>query len=352
MPIEADIHELLYDHDCVIVPGFGGFITHYRSARIDHVRRMIHPPGTDLSFNRKLTRNDGLLADRVAKRKASGHTDALAAMAGEVEGWKSRIDGEGRMELRGIGTFFHDPERNLQFEPGREVNFLKDALGLKPMAAIPVLRIQHSTKTTAVVRHTTLVEGDTGARVPMLWAAAAVTAVLFGAGAWFTWQQVDGGGAQWSGLGPLLASEPTSYTVRERQPAEVEPATAESDWSPPIDVFGVHPFAIAGADGPMVVVDLGVAPMAVPESTAVATAVEPNSVSGRFHVIGGCFSVAHNAERMIADLRARGSDARLLDVHRGLHRVAIGSYSDRSVALDVLAAVRKEGQPDAWLLIK
>ncbi|MBK6829485.1 MAG: hypothetical protein IPG92_01495 [Flavobacteriales bacterium] len=32
MGIERDLHDLLFCHDCVIVPQWGGFLTHYRSA--------------------------------------------------------------------------------------------------------------------------------------------------------------------------------------------------------------------------------------------------------------------------------------------------------------------------------
>ena len=46
MPIERDLHDLLRDHDCVIVPRFGGFLTHYRPARIDVARALLH--GGDL----------------------------------------------------------------------------------------------------------------------------------------------------------------------------------------------------------------------------------------------------------------------------------------------------------------
>ncbi|MFN9325053.1 MAG: hypothetical protein ACK6A5_06675, partial [Flavobacteriales bacterium] len=59
MAIEKDIRELLYDHDLVIVPEWGGLLTHYLPARLDEARNVVHPPGKDLSFNRNLLRNDG-----------------------------------------------------------------------------------------------------------------------------------------------------------------------------------------------------------------------------------------------------------------------------------------------------
>ncbi|MBK9076783.1 MAG: hypothetical protein IPL77_17760 [Flavobacteriales bacterium] len=123
MGIERDIHDLLYHHDCVIVPQFGGFLTHYRPARLDEARQVVHPPSKDLSFNRHLVRNDGLLADRLARRETIAFDDAGARIAGEVRGWREKMEREGRLEIGRVGTFFTDAEGNLQFEPDRRVNF-------------------------------------------------------------------------------------------------------------------------------------------------------------------------------------------------------------------------------------
>ncbi|MBK9417352.1 MAG: hypothetical protein IPN62_08680 [Flavobacteriales bacterium] len=49
MGIERDLAELLHDHDCVIVPQWGGFLTHYRPARLDGARHLIHPPAKGLA---------------------------------------------------------------------------------------------------------------------------------------------------------------------------------------------------------------------------------------------------------------------------------------------------------------
>ncbi|HRQ84223.1 MAG TPA: SPOR domain-containing protein, partial [Flavobacteriales bacterium] len=96
-------------------------------------------------------------------------------------------------------------------------------------------------------------------------------------------------------------------------------------------------------------VNLGQAPSkAIPESTAVATP----SPTARFHIIGGCFLEKENADRFVAELQAKGFAAALIDRKGGLYRVAYGSYPQRAMALEALAAVRKEIAPEAWLLAK
>ncbi len=66
MDITAFIRELLFGHDCVIVPGFGGFIGNYTPARIDKSTSTFYPPVKQISFNRNLNHNDGLLVGRIS----------------------------------------------------------------------------------------------------------------------------------------------------------------------------------------------------------------------------------------------------------------------------------------------
>ena len=42
--LERHIEILLLRHDCVILPGFGGFMTHHVEARYDEAERLFLPP--------------------------------------------------------------------------------------------------------------------------------------------------------------------------------------------------------------------------------------------------------------------------------------------------------------------
>ncbi len=66
MDVTAFIRELLFGHDCVIVPGFGGFIGNYTPARIDKRTGTFYPPVKQISFNRNLNHNDGLLVGKIS----------------------------------------------------------------------------------------------------------------------------------------------------------------------------------------------------------------------------------------------------------------------------------------------
>ena len=53
-PIWQVVEKLLYKHDCVIIPGFGGFVCNMEHARIDQVTHVIIPPGKHIIFNPNL----------------------------------------------------------------------------------------------------------------------------------------------------------------------------------------------------------------------------------------------------------------------------------------------------------
>ena len=63
------IEELLYLYDCVIVPGFGGFVGVYAGAAIDEKQGRILPPRKTVVFNRHLQQNDGLLIEWIARKE-------------------------------------------------------------------------------------------------------------------------------------------------------------------------------------------------------------------------------------------------------------------------------------------
>ncbi len=354
MALERDIHRLLLTHDCVVVPGFGGFLAHYRPARLDAQRALLHPPGKDISFNKHLHRTDGLLAQEVMRREHLDHTAADRVVASYASRWKDRLDRQGRLELDRVGTFFHDAERNLQFVPDKRVNFLKDAYGLRPVAAVPVREVKPApvVRVLPVEQPVEEVEGS-GRSFPWWQVAAGVVLCSFG-----VWWLTNSGGA---GLGERMAA----WTKERPQPrylpvqhAGIAPFQFDdtAPWTAPPELHGVVMAPIAGAHGPLVAVDLGAVPAEehlsqTPPVPAVKAGPEA-APTLRYHIIGGCFAEKENADRFASELQARGFAASVIDRKGGLYRVAYGSYAKRAMAVEALAAVRKEEAPDAWMLVR
>ena len=57
-----------------------------------------------------------------------------------------------------------------------------------------------------------------------------------------------------------------------------------------------------------------------------------SKTTGSIHLIAGCFSNQSNANVLIAELKSKGVNSRILDKNKGLFRVAAGSYSSSAEA--------------------
>ncbi len=77
MRIDAYIEKLLFEYNCVVVPGFGAFLAHSTSAKIDASTSTLIPPSKTLSFNAQLSKNDGLLVSHISKEKNLRYEDML-----------------------------------------------------------------------------------------------------------------------------------------------------------------------------------------------------------------------------------------------------------------------------------
>ena len=66
MNLDKYIEDLLYRNECVVIPNFGAFITSLNSAQANN-NGMILPPSKSISFNNKLQKNDGVLANYIAE---------------------------------------------------------------------------------------------------------------------------------------------------------------------------------------------------------------------------------------------------------------------------------------------
>ncbi|MCD6597085.1 MAG: SPOR domain-containing protein [Bacteroidales bacterium] len=130
LDISDNIKNLLYQHDCVILPGFGGFVANYKPAEVDYNRNIFAPPSKDISFNSQLTHNDGLLISDVSYSSGLAYLDAKRNVENYIKELKSRLENGRKVVIDELGTFLYNKEKNLQFEPDKLKNYLIDSIGL------------------------------------------------------------------------------------------------------------------------------------------------------------------------------------------------------------------------------
>ncbi|WP_162052492.1 HU domain-containing protein [Pontibacter pamirensis] len=136
--VAKHIKSLLYEHDCVIIPEFGGLITRYVPARINPVKHSFAPPSKKIAFNEKLVLNDGLLISTIAYYNNISKEEAQQLVTAFVQQAKARLHKENRFELHEIGVFSYNPEHKLEFEYVEGDNLLDASFGLPELVARPV----------------------------------------------------------------------------------------------------------------------------------------------------------------------------------------------------------------------
>jgi hypothetical protein len=139
MNLADHLRPLLRDHDCVIIPDFGGLVAEYTPARVQPGgRHVLSPPTRQVAFNQGLTRNDGLLVDALRQHLGLPAAEAREALHQAVATLHRDLQTQQRTELPGIGVFRQLAGRGLQFEYTGTDNLLTAAFGLPELTVHPV----------------------------------------------------------------------------------------------------------------------------------------------------------------------------------------------------------------------
>ena len=129
--IEHYISNLLYLHDCVIIPGFGGFVGNKKSAFIHPVSGIIYPPSKELLFNKNLTQNDGLLATHIAKQENIDLSETSSLIEDFVQSIQTELNSRSAFKLQKVGTFTKGKEENISFLQDKNQNYNLASFGMQ-----------------------------------------------------------------------------------------------------------------------------------------------------------------------------------------------------------------------------
>ncbi len=349
--LDPYLENLLVDYDCVVVPQLGGFITNYKPAQIDQKSGVAHPPQKDVSFNKNLTKSDGLLETTLSQDRNISFEEASASLKDAVEMcWQKLHEGR-KVQFKKVGVLYIDGNKNLRFEPSGDVNFLKSSFGFDsfklPAPATretPIPAVQ----TEEVPAETPVIELGRSRTSSIYWVAAATMLPFIAMSAYIgiSTDFKSPTEVTVADLNPFKSASHAipAYAERETNTNKVSVETTEVAFPENVAVFP-YSFETGKIDSTGVWVDLREKGVASP-----ALAAKP---SGLYHIIGGCFGERTNAEKFVSRLEMRGYSAAILDLHKGLYRVKIESFGDYDQALNSLDDMRTTGTfPNAWLLKK
>jgi hypothetical protein len=329
MNADKYIPELIFEHDCVIIPGFGGFIGNYFPALINKAHHTLYPPFKSLLFNINLKQNDGLLASYICRKEYISYDEALNFIELTVNRWNQDLRNGKPIEIREIGKLFKDKEGNLQFSQSHEVNYLNEAFGLGTIVSAAIRR-----------NETHQVPGDEMSSVNKSLSArkrflpnslkwAAMLALPIGTAAFLTisnFEKIKSFSV--SNTGILF---PGSKGI----PVKDHAANKVGSFNRPVPL-PLKTIAPSKSE-----------PVKSEVPASVVSAVKP------YEIIVGAFKFKENAENLVSGLKQKGYDASIEgQTKTGLFRVSLQSHSDKKEAIRQLAQVRSNQFTGAWLLVK
>lgn len=140
------IEELIIRHECVIVPNLGGFITYCDKAIVRN--NMFYAPTERIRFNSLLTYHDGLLAEAYMRNRNIGYSEALNAIATEVEQIKKSLNSGNTVLFGRIGALSLSAENNITLLNSNP-KFLPENIGL-PVVHLKQLASAEPTNTITI----------------------------------------------------------------------------------------------------------------------------------------------------------------------------------------------------------
>jgi len=309
--IEHYISELLFLHDCVILPNFGGFVGNPQSAKLNNTTEILSPPSKQILFNANLKTNDGLLITHISNQE--GITQEIAK--NEVENYTTKIANkliESKvLRIDKIGLFTIGREGNIIFLQDSVNNYSLDSFGMK------------ATHNKAVVRKT-IIEEKVAANIQTIRTQSNNPKVFLRAAAVII---------------PLIALSYISITQQDKinnvytQMASLNPFENSIITEPITEVIPELKIKIEAT--PIVkIIEEEILQIIIPKKT--------------YYIIAGAFSEKKNANKMIAKLKKWHYNTELV-TGKNLLRVSYNSFTNKSDALIALQEITQENSA-AWLL--
>lgn len=110
------IELLLLEHDCVIVPGLGGFIANHADARyVGGDEHLFLPPYRTIGFNQQLQVNDGLLVQSYMAAYDTSYPFAYLQMEKDLEKMMFELEMNGEYVLDNVGVIKKGLNQNITF---------------------------------------------------------------------------------------------------------------------------------------------------------------------------------------------------------------------------------------------
>ena len=127
------LEHLLYDHECVIIPNFGGFVVNAQGFQLNEKDGKIHPKKKCVAFNEKLKTDDRFLSTEWAKNRSISQKEASLEIVSISKELKSQLISQRELTIGALGSFTLIQENRISFSPNPDFNADLDVFGLFPV---------------------------------------------------------------------------------------------------------------------------------------------------------------------------------------------------------------------------
>ncbi len=403
MNLSDHLRPLLREHDCVIIPDFGGLVAEYAPARVQLAgRHLLSPPTRHVAFNQALTRNDGLLLDALRQHLGLSAAEAREQLRQAVAALRQELQAQQRIELPGVGVFRQLAGRGLQFEYTGTDNLFAAAYGLPELTAHPIAVIDarqaREQQAQLVPRLRSVATRNNRVSVSLLKRGGAIgLAAGVVAGALYLLSLHPAVvPVAWQGYLPRWEQAHTAPTPQQAAFATVSTPTApiieasenEEKVEMPTVILKTVPVPAAATPAPITpapvsvvaapavvavakpaakpVVSIkdskavAVAPAATKTTTAVASPVKEatsataiKARTGRFYIMVAAYSSLARAEEGRCNLAHAGRPAKIIAPYPGTryYRLTAADFADRPTALAAAARLRQNPHLDKGLSV-
>ena len=152
MKIAKYVGDLLYDYECVVIPGLGGFISEDSSVSINEVTHNFSPPFRNVHFNIHLRANDGLLVNHVAQQEQIGYKTAKQRVDKFSFQCHNALNKGKKINFKNIGSIYYDSDKNIVFNQDYKSNYNSNSFGLNSLVSPAIRRITDEQRIKNVVK--------------------------------------------------------------------------------------------------------------------------------------------------------------------------------------------------------
>ena len=393
----------------------GGFIVNEKHATLNHLTHQLNPPFKKLLFNQHIRFNDGLLINYIANKEGISYEAARNQIDNLVHQYFTRLEKGDKIKFEDIGSLSFDGNKNILFDQNLLVNYNAESFGLGSFVSPPIKRKIEVEPVQGIVQpqplmpkredrkperevaeelkpiHARRNRSESAGLRSFIAVSLAVLILVSGALAYF-YSEPTRNYLQNLTATLVAKKEISHYSPRPEQNKEMVANRAsfltETD-------FGSETVANE-SEGKSISAEIPTEANYVAEiisvtnyfnyrgrnltkqteELAVETEVLENIVAenmevteeppvvkeeivvnikpaSQYYIIAGSFAEESNASSLIDELINKGYSAQIIDTNKnGMYRVAYLGLENFNEAKQKLYAIRKDDNPEAWILKK